>query len=92
MLPVTHNLLLTGRSNQGTHPGVARPVLAVQEVRYPERLEYMREVSRTWWELWRTQCLADLLPLNRWRERCRHLQDGHICLMKYDKKFGEDPY
>ena len=57
-----------------------------------KRQDTMKEIEEAWWRQWFHQVLPHLVPYRRWKIEHRHLREGDIVLVNYDRKIKKGFY
>ena len=82
LIPLTPNMLLTGRS--GREPPIQ------EDVNFDElsedRLSFVEELERAWWYQYKVQYFASLVPTQKWQKSGRNMCIGDIVLIEYKTK------
>ena len=65
---------------------VPGPEYAEDDGHHDQRLEYIGELLKTWWQQFGVQALHSLIPYQRYKDAKRHenLKVGDVCLLRYD--------
>ena len=58
----------------------------------PKRQQVMKELEKTWWDMWIVQVLPHLVPYKKWRVETRSVKVGDIVLVLFDRKIGKGDY
>jgi len=84
---ITPNDLLLQRS-RNVVPGVHYE----ENESLTRRQQVMRELEKTWWDMWIVQALPQLIPFKKWRVEKRSVCVGDIVLVLFDRKIGKGDY
>ena len=74
--PITPNQMLLGRSNP------ENPLRDFTESdKFTERIAYVQNVEKIWWQNWIKECLPTLLPARKWKIKSKNLNVGDVVLL-----------
>ena len=85
LTPITPNHLLLGRSD-----GQVPPLDFIDNSKHTERLAYVSDVYKSWWDAWIQQVLPSLMPIRKWKRRARNLSVGDVVMMYYSGNLKDD--
>ena len=85
LVPITPNHLLIGRSD-----GAVPPLDYDDSSSCTARLAYVTELYNTWWEAWIQQVLPTLMPIRKWKRRCKNLCIGDVVMLYYEGNLKDD--
>ena len=76
--PITPNDLILGRSTNEVPQGPfeTKPSLT-------RRFQFVQTLVDDWWKTWIAAVLPSLVPSYKWRNKCRNVKIGDICLINY---------
>ena len=78
--PLTPNMLITGRN--ATHPLYNYDDISDAHL----RKAYIEELEGAWWNQYKAQCFASLVPTRKWLDAKRNMCVGDIVLIRYTSK------
>ena len=79
LVPITPNHLLIGRSD-----GAVPPQDCDDSSSCTARLACVTELYNTWWGAWIQQVLPTLMPIRKWKRRCKNLCIGDVVMLYYE--------
>lgn len=79
--PLTPNMLLTGRSQNGP-PAKSDSY----EETFHERLSFIKELEDVWWNQFKVQHFSSLVPTRKWLMQKRNMKVGDVVLIQYKTK------
>ena len=85
LVPITPNHLLIGRSD-----GAVPPLDYDDNSSCTTRLAYVTELYNSWWEAWIQQVLPTLMPIRKWKRRCKNLCIGDVVMLYYEGNLKDD--
>ena len=80
LVPLTPNMLITGRSQAGPPPDY------VDVVDANAQRTFLEELEAAWWYQYKVQCFDSLAPTRKWLEAKRNISVGDIVLIQYSSK------
>ena len=85
--PLTPNMMLLGRANTDI------PLKSYEDTVAPlARLEYVEEIEALWWNQFKCQDFAALVPTYKWQNEKRNMEVGDIVLIQYSSKAKSGEY
>ena len=86
LVPLTPNMLITGRSQAGP------PSDYVDDVDAHTQRSFLQELEAAWWYQYKVQCFDSLAPTRKWIDAKRNLSTGDIVLIQYSSKSAPGTY
>ena len=86
LVPLTPNMLITGRSQAGP------PSDYVDGADAHIQRSFLQELEAAWWYQYKVQCFSSLAPTRKWIDAKRNISVGDIVLIQYSAKSAPGTY